>query len=44
MALLLALLRFAFVGAAQLDRQLGALGVAHKLAGLLLSEMQRSAV
>ena len=44
MALLLSLLRLAFVGAAQLDRQLGAFGVADKFAGLLLSEMKKSMV
>ena len=38
MALLLALLRFARVGAAQLDRQLRALCLPNKLAVLLLPE------
>lgn len=38
MALLLALLRLALVGAAQLDRQLCALCVADELPGLLLPE------
>ena len=40
MALLLALLRFARVSAAQLDRQLCAFRVADKLPGLLLPEMR----
>ena len=44
MALLLALLRFALVGAAQLDGQFSALGVPDKLPGLLLPEKQSTIV